>query len=119
LRELRELSDELKRAADPSQLQEQMLAVGWTLASMQTGVSMRELARQLGGGNFFHEIDFGTDSDWDEDAPALKSSDGEHASLGLEEWERRCLAVLESPQPVSDLDPALDLWISTARIEPT
>jgi hypothetical protein len=71
LRQLRELSEDLTKAAEPSQLQEEMLAVGWTLASLQTGISMRELARQLGGGNFFQKINFGSESDWDEDAPAL------------------------------------------------
>lgn len=115
LRELRELSEALKNAVSPPMLQERMVALGWTLVSMQTGISMPELARELGGGNFFQRIEGATDSDLEEEAAEIAAlPDGEAAGPSLEEWERRCLVALEFQQSESESSQDLDLWVSAA-----
>jgi len=68
VKEVGSLASDLPRHADLSGVRERIRALGRTLATLRTGISMANVARRLGGGNFFEEIEVpASDEDLDEE----------------------------------------------------
>ena len=68
VQEVGRLASDLSRLTNSAGTQERIQALGRTLATLRTGISMANLANRLGGGNCFEAIDVPeSDEDFDEE----------------------------------------------------
>jgi len=112
LHELALLADDLKKPSGLPNHQGRILSLGLTLVSMRTGISMRDLARELGGANFFHEVEIMAEGSEHEDDPEASDAYDVHPiELDMVEYAKRCAAARERLRSEFEFDEALDLWL--------
>lgn len=111
LRELAGLVSDVVTAPEARDLQERTRAFGHVLSTLHTGISMTDLARRLGGGNFFDLIEAsGTDEEINQ---VVDFEEVVIVELDLEEYAQRRRASEEWERSEFGKVGDLDIWVST------